>query len=127
EPDACGDQALKTLPLIQQVFVTAPEHMSTDAFRRRLFVARRRAEQKLEGADPVFYIASLSADTLAYKAMVMPEQLPRFYPDLADERLVARICVFHQRFSTNTLPQWRLAQPFRYLAHNGEINTIQGN
>jgi glutamate synthase (NADPH) large chain len=127
EPDACGEQALKTLPLIQQVFVTAPEHMSTDAFRRRLFVARRRAEQKLEGADPVFYIASLSSDTLAYKAMVMPEQLPRFYPDLADERLAARICVFHQRFSTNTAPQWSLAQPFRYLAHNGEINTIAGN
>jgi glutamate synthase (NADPH) large chain len=126
-PEACGAQALKTLPLIQQVFVTAPESMPTDTFRRRLFVARRRAEQKLAGSDPVFYIASLSPDTVAYKAMVMPEQLPRFYPDLADERLAARICVFHQRFSTNTLPQWRLAQPFRFLAHNGEINTIQGN
>jgi glutamate synthase (NADPH) large chain len=127
DPEACGAQALKTLPLIQQVFVTAPDEMSTDTFRRRLFVARRRAEQKLSGTDPVFYIASLSPDTVAYKAMVMPEQLPRFYPDLADERLTAKICVFHQRFSTNTLPQWRLAQPFRYLAHNGEINTIQGN
>jgi glutamate synthase (NADPH/NADH) large chain len=127
EPDACGAQARKTLPLIQQVFVTAPEQMTADVFRRRLFVARRRAEQKLEGADPVFYVASLSPDTLAYKGMVMPEQLPRFFPDLADERLAAKICVFHQRFSTNTLPQWRLAQPFRLLAHNGEINTIQGN
>ncbi|NHA15700.1 glutamate synthase large subunit [Thioalkalivibrio sp. XN279] len=127
EPDACGAQARKTLPLIQQVFVTAPEHMTADVFRRRLFVARRRAEQKLEGVDPVFYVASLSPDTLAYKGMVMPEQLPRFFPDLADPRLEAKICVFHQRFSTNTLPQWRLAQPFRFLAHNGEINTIQGN
>ncbi|MFU8894919.1 MAG: glutamate synthase large subunit [Gammaproteobacteria bacterium] len=127
DPGACGAQALKSLPLIQQVFVTAPEEMPADNFRRRLFVARRRAEQQLEGADPVFYIASLSPDTIAYKAMVMPEQLPRFYPDLADARLSARVCVFHQRFSTNTLPQWRLAQPFRYLAHNGEINTIQGN
>jgi glutamate synthase (NADPH) large chain len=127
DPDACGAQALKTLPLIEQVFVTAPEAMPTDTFRRRLFVARRRAELQLESADPVFYIASLSPETIAYKAMVMPEQLPRFYPDLADERLTAKICVFHQRFSTNTLPQWRLAQPFRYLAHNGEINTIQGN
>jgi glutamate synthase (NADPH) large chain len=126
-PDACGAEALKTLPLIQQVFVTAPEGMSTDTFRRRLFVARRRAEMKIQGGDPVFYIASLSPDTVAYKAMVMPEQLPHFYPDLADERLAARVCLFHQRFSTNTLPQWRLAQPFRYLAHNGEINTIQGN
>ncbi|NGP53447.1 glutamate synthase large subunit [Thioalkalivibrio sp. XN8] len=127
EPDACGAQALKTLPLIQQVFVTAPEEMTADVFRRRLFVARRRAEQQLTGTDPVFYVASLSPDTVAYKGMVMPEQLPRFFPDLADERLAAKICVFHQRFSTNTLPQWRLAQPFRYLAHNGEINTIQGN
>jgi glutamate synthase (NADPH) large chain len=124
---ACGAQALQTLPLIQQVFVTAPDGMPADTFRRRLFVARRRVEQKLAGTDPVFYIASLSPDTIAYKAMVMPEQLPRFYPDLADERLAAKVCVFHQRFSTNTLPQWRLAQPFRYLAHNGEINTIQGN
>ena len=127
EPEACGAQARKTLPLIQQVFITAPEHMTADVFRRRLFVARRRAEQKLGGVDPVFYFASLSPDTVAYKGMVMPEQLPRFFPDLADERLAAKICVFHQRFSTNTLPQWRLAQPFRYLAHNGEINTIQGN
>jgi len=127
DPEACGAEALRTMPLIQQVFVTAPEDMPTDTFRRRLFVARRRAEQKLEGNDPVFYIASLSPDTISYKAMVMPEQLPRFYPDLADERLSAKVCVFHQRFSTNTLPQWRLAQPFRYLAHNGEINTIQGN
>jgi glutamate synthase (NADPH) large chain len=127
DPDACGAEALRTLPLIQQVFVTAPEGMAADTFRRRLFVARRRAELRLEETDPVFYIASLSPDTIAFKAMVMPEQLPRFYPDLADERLAARVCVFHQRFSTNTLPQWRLAQPFRYLAHNGEINTIQGN
>ncbi len=127
DPEACGAQALQTLPLIQQVFVTAPERMPGDAFRRRLFVARRRAEQKLGGSDPVFYIASLSPETIAYKAMVMPKLLPQFYPDLADERLAARICLFHQRFSTNTLPQWRLAQPFRYLAHNGEINTIQGN
>jgi glutamate synthase (NADPH) large chain len=126
DPEACGAQALQTLPLIQQVFVTAPEGMPADTFRRRLFVARRRVEQKLRN-DPVFYIASLSPDTIAYKAMVMPEQLPRFYPDLADPRLAAKVCVFHQRFSTNTLPQWRLAQPFRYLAHNGEINTIQGN
>ncbi|MFU8820660.1 MAG: glutamate synthase large subunit [Gammaproteobacteria bacterium] len=127
DPEACGAEALRTLPLIQQVFVTAPEEMPTDTFRRRLFVARRRAEQELEGSDPVFYIASLSPETISYKAMVMPEQLPRFYPDLADARLSAKVCVFHQRFSTNTLPQWRLAQPFRYLAHNGEINTIQGN
>jgi glutamate synthase (NADPH/NADH) large chain len=127
DTQACGAQALQTLPRIEQVFVSAPEEMPADTFRRRLFVARRRTELAIQASDPVFYIASLSPETIAYKAMVMPEQLPRFYPDLADERLASRICVFHQRFSTNTLPQWRLAQPFRYLAHNGEINTIQGN
>ena len=75
----------------------------------------------------MFYVASLSAQTLAYKAMVMPTHLAEFYPDLADPELSASACVFHQRFSTNTLPKWPLAQPFRLLAHNGEINTIEGN
>jgi len=125
--EACGERALQTLPRIEQPYVTAPEGMAADEFRRRLFVARRRAEQRLSGQDASFYVASLSPDTVTYKAMVMPEQLPVFYRDLADERLATRICLFHQRFSTNTLPRWRLAQPFRYLAHNGEINTIQGN
>ncbi|MEQ9566275.1 MAG: glutamate synthase large subunit, partial [Pseudomonadales bacterium] len=74
-----------------------------------------------------FYIASLSRSVLSYKGLMMPADLTRFYPDLADERLETAICVFHQRFSTNTLPRWPLAQPFRMLAHNGEINTITGN
>ncbi len=75
----------------------------------------------------MFYCPSLSASTIVYKGMVMPQHLAEFYPDLADPRLEASVAVFHQRFSTNTLPQWRLAHPFRYLAHNGEINTIEGN
>ena len=77
--------------------------------------------------DPMFYCPSLSASTIVYKGMVMPQHLAEFYPDLADPRLEASVAVFHQRFSTNTLPQWRLAHPFRLLAHNGEINTIEGN
>ncbi len=90
-------------------------------------MARRRAEKALEASDPVFYIPSLSASTIVYKGMVMPQYLAQFYPDLEDPRMEASVVVFHQRFSTNTLPQWRLAHPYRYLAHNGEINTVQGN
>ena len=125
DPSVCGEQALQTLPRIEQVFVNAPAGMQRGRFNRRLFLARRRAEKRLADGDA--YIASLSSVTLSYKGMVMPGSLASFYPDLLDERLESSVCLFHQRFSTNTLPQWRLAQPFRFLAHNGEINTIQGN
>jgi glutamate synthase (NADPH/NADH) large chain len=124
---ACGSEALKTLPLIEQVFVNCTEDIDEAAFNRRLFLARRRTEKALETTDPVFYLPSLSATTLVYKGMVMPQYLAQFYTDLKDPRIEASVAVFHQRFSTNTLPQWRLAHPFRYLAHNGEINTVQGN
>ena len=127
DADACGDEALKTLPRIEHVFVNCRLDIDEAAFNRKLFLARRRAEKALERKDPVFYVPSLSASTLAYKGMVMPQHLTEFYPDLKDERLATSVVVFHQRFSTNTLPQWRLAHPFRLLAHNGEINTIQGN
>ncbi len=125
DPSVCGEQALKTLPRIEQVFVNAPDGMPRGRFNRRLFLARRRAENSL--GDDETYIASLSSVTISYKGMVMPGVLADFYPDLRDERLESSVCVFHQRFSTNTMPEWRLAQPFRFLAHNGEINTIQGN
>jgi glutamate synthase (NADPH) large chain len=124
---ACGAEALKTLPGIEQVFVCAGGDIDEAAFNRRLFLARRRAEKALEADDPAFYIPSLSASTIVYKGMVMPQFLAQFYPDLKDPRMQASVVVFHQRFSTNTLPQWRLAHPYRYLAHNGEINTVQGN
>jgi glutamate synthase (NADPH/NADH) large chain len=127
DPQACGEEALKTLPRVEQVFVNAPEGLSEDAFASRLYVARRRAEIALEGEDEVFYVPSLSSRVLSYKGLVMPQNLALFYPDLNQETLAASVCVFHQRFSTNTWPQWRLAQPFRFLAHNGEINTIRGN
>jgi glutamate synthase (NADPH/NADH) large chain len=125
DPSVCGEHALKTLPRIEQVYVNAPQGMPRGRFNRRLFLARRCAEKSL-GEGPT-YIASLSSVTISYKGMIMPGVLADFYPDLRDERLESSVCVFHQRFSTNTLPQWRLAQPFRFLAHNGEINTIQGN
>jgi len=124
---ACGQQALETLPLIEQLFVNAPPQLAEDELERRLFIARRRAMKALKGEDRSCYVASLSARVICYKGLVMPHNLPVFYPDLRDERLESSLCVFHQRFSTNTWPEWRLAQPFRYLAHNGEINTIQGN
>jgi glutamate synthase (NADPH/NADH) large chain len=125
DPSVCGEVALETLPRIEQVFVNATEGMQRGRFNRRLFLARRRAENRLE--DDETYIASLSSVTISYKGMIMPAALPDFYPDLRDPRLESSVCLFHQRFSTNTLPEWRLAQPFRFLAHNGEINTIQGN
>ncbi len=127
DPQACGEQALRLLPRIEQIFVNAPAGMDHAEFNRRLFVARRMAENALTGADEYFYVPSLNADLIAYKGLVMPANLAAFFKDLADERITSSLAIFHQRFSTNTLPQWRLAHPFRFLAHNGEINTIQGN
>jgi len=124
---ACGDEAKSSVPRIEQIFVSAKEEMDSAEFNRHLFVARRRTEISLRDSDFDFYVCSLSSDVILYKGLVMPEYLASFYTDLEDESLESSIAVFHQRFSTNTLPQWRLAQPFRYLAHNGEINTIQGN
>ena len=120
-----GEIALATLPRIEEIFIDAPG-CDEDALSTRLFVARRKAEIALHShAD--FYICSLSGRVMSYKGLMMPVDLPAFYPDLGDERLETAICVFHQRFSTNTMPRWPLAQPFRMLAHNGEINTIEGN
>ncbi len=125
DASVCGEQAQATMPRIEQIYVNAPDEMPRGPFNRSLFLARRRAENRM--ADTETYIASLSSVTISYKGMIMPAALPHFYPDLRDARLESSVCVFHQRFSTNTLPEWRLAQPFRFLAHNGEINTIQGN
>ena len=122
----CGAQAAASLPRIEQVFVMPAAAMDQSSFQRALFLARRRAEQVLVD-DRDFYVVTLSAHTLGYKAMVLPAGLAVFYPDLRHPLLAAAFATFHQRFSTNTAPQWRLAQPFRLLAHNGEINTIEGN
>ena len=125
DPTVCGEQALRSMPRIEQVYVNAPQGMPRGPFNRRLFLARRRVEKKIGDGDT--YIVSLSSITIGYKGMVMPSVLSDFYPDLRDPHIESSVCIFHQRFSTNTTPQWRLAQPFRFLAHNGEINTIQGN
>ena len=124
-PEVLGEQARISMPRIEQLFVdllgSDPRHSDAP-----LLLARRKAERAMSG-DPDFYVCSLSSSVVSYKGLMMPEWLPHFYADLNDPELTSSICVFHQRFSTNTLPQWALAQPFRYLAHNGEINTIRGN
>ncbi|MCV6626731.1 MAG: glutamate synthase large subunit, partial [Cellvibrionaceae bacterium] len=119
-----GPIALESLPSFYQVFVNA--ECSLPALNAKLYMARRRADKALK-EDKAFYIASLSSSVLSYKGLMMPKDIPVFYKDLADPRLETAIVVFHQRFSTNTMPQWELAQPFRMLAHNGEINTVMGN
>jgi len=126
-PEACGEQSRQTVPQVEQVFINAPADLLPEALERKLFIARRRANLRTWLRDPAYYVLSLSGRVLSYKGLVMPAHLPTFYPDLNDSRLESSICLFHQRFSTNTLPRWSLAQPFRYLAHNGEINTIRGN
>lgn len=124
-PKMLGAIALADMPHIEQVFINAPAGWLPRDLERRLFMTRRRIEKRINHRD--FYICSLSNQVTIYKGLCMPKDLPRFYPDLADLRMQSAICLFHQRFSTNTLPRWQLAQPFRYLAHNGEINTISGN
>ena len=125
--EVCGENALKSLPKFMQIFVNAPEGMDEAEFERHLYVARRKSELALQEKDQTFYVASLSCKLLSYKGMIMPHNLPAFFPDLSDESFSSSLAIYHQRFSTNTFPQWRLAQPFRMLAHNGEINTIRGN
>ena len=127
DTNACGDDALASLPVIEQIFVNAPADMDTVSFEQHLYIARRRCEKAIDARDEAFYVPTLSSRVISYKGLVMPEHLPEFYKDLKDERMKTAVAVFHQRFSTNTWPQWRLAQPFRYLAHNGEINTVEGN
>ncbi|MCD8522663.1 MAG: glutamate synthase large subunit [Saccharospirillaceae bacterium] len=124
--DCLGPMAIDCLPRFEQVFIAAESELDETTFAVKLFYARRFAEKALS-EYPDFYIASLSDRVLSYKGLTMPVDLPNFFLDLGDERMETAICVFHQRFSTNTMPRWQLAQPFRMLAHNGEINTIQGN
>ncbi len=121
----CGDNAAKTLPAIEQVFISAPPGWGKHDLERRLFMARRRAADRID--DEEYYVVSLSNLMIVYKGLVIPKNLSQFYPDLADPELKSAICLFHQRFSTNTAPLWKFAQPFRFLAHNGEINTISAN
>ncbi len=121
-----GPTARASQPVIRQLFIGAgPAHEADqDAFERKLYVIRRVAEKAFENR---MYIASLSSRTLVYKGMLISYQLAYFYPDLADERMASAFVLVHSRFSTNTFPSWELAHPYRMIAHNGEINTLQGN
>ncbi len=120
-------QALAELPTMRQLFLAGP--WRDDELERRLYIVRRLMEKRCWAAAPdeAFYVCSLSARTIVYKGMLMGAQVPRFYPDLRDERVTSSLAIIHQRYSTNTFPSWELSQPFRYLAHNGEINTLRGN
>ena len=116
------------MPRIEQLLIRRPEGMGEDHFERELFLARKAADRAAVAAGwSEFFVVSCSARTLIYKAFCLPRDLPLFYPDLQDPRYESAIALFHQRYSTNTLPTWAMAQPFRFLAHNGEINTIRGN
>ncbi len=117
-----GPRAAETAPSVWQCFLLA--NRLGDDLERRLFLLRKRTEAELKGAA---YFCSLSSRTVVYKGLLAPRQLAEFYPDLRDPHFESSFAIFHQRFSTNTQPSWRLAQPFRLLAHNGEINTITGN
>ncbi len=123
---ALGDQALATLPNIVQMFIVPNSIMATSRFDALLYLSRKECEHKLV-EDRDFYIASMSSKVLSYKGLIMPTHIKEFYKDLANERFKISFSLFHQRFSTNTLPAWRLAQPFRAVAHNGEINSVEGN
>jgi glutamate synthase (NADPH/NADH) large chain len=123
-----GEKANATRPEIEQVLFHDPQRRDDDSVDRDLFIVRRRIEKRALGSNIAeLYVCSLSARTLIYKGMFLAAQIDAFYPDLRDARFASRVAVYHQRYSTNTFPQWRLAQPFRMLAHNGEINTLKGN
>jgi glutamate synthase (NADPH/NADH) large chain len=123
-----GEKANATRPEIEQVMFDTGENGDLEELDRRLYLCRRRIEQAVRAAAIAdFYVCSLSTRSLIYKGMFLAEQLANFYPDLTDERFISAFAIFHQRYSTNTFPTWRLAQPFRMLAHNGEINTLKGN
>ncbi|MDG2534347.1 glutamate synthase large subunit [Sphingomonas sp. HITSZ_GF] len=125
-----GMKAQATRPEIEQIMIAGPHPDAMDAaeFEKELYLVRRRIEKAVIAAQiNGFYICSLSTRSIIYKGLFLAESLSDFYPDLRDERFTSRVAIFHQRYSTNTFPQWWLAQPFRCLAHNGEINTIRGN
>jgi glutamate synthase (NADPH/NADH) large chain len=128
---AIGRVARASQPYIQQIFVRCAPGMDEDAFERKLYVVRKRAENEIresgvEDAE-MFYIPSLSCRTIVYKGLLLASQITNFYRELADPDVVSALCLVHQRFSTNTFPSWQRAHPYRYVAHNGEINTLRGN
>jgi glutamate synthase (NADPH/NADH) large chain len=126
--ECIGEKANATRPEIEQIMIWNPRGVSEDVFERELYIIRRKIEKAAIAAQiPELYLCSLSCRSIIYKGMFLAANLADFYPDLKDERFVSRFAIYHQRYSTNTFPTWRLAQPFRMLAHNGEINTVAGN
>jgi glutamate synthase (NADPH/NADH) large chain len=128
---AIGRVARASQPYIQQIFMRCAPGMDEDAFERKLYVVRKRAENEIresgiEDAE-MFYIPSLSCRTIVYKGLLLAPQIENFYRELSDPDAVSALCLVHQRFSTNTFPSWQRAHPYRYIAHNGEINTLRGN
>ena len=131
-PDKIGTLAARVMPVIRQFMVGRSETTESGReFELRLFVIRKQVEKAILGDDlslgSQFYICSLSSKTLVYKGLIMAHQLESFYHDLGSERMVTSFALVHSRFSTNTLGAWRLAHPYRFIIHNGEINTLQGN
>jgi glutamate synthase (NADPH/NADH) large chain len=122
DPSSLGETALSVMPVFRQLFVAGLRGEVGLGLERRAFCLRKRVERELG-----IYFASLSCRTLVYKGMLTTDQLPAFFPDLRDERVESAIALVHSRFSTNTFPSWPLAHPYRYIAHNGEINTVKGN
>ena len=135
DPSVLGEWAKRDQPHIQQLLIACPSGVAADEFARRVYLARRRADaeyQALRDANSgdqagETYIVSMSTSTVVYKGLMVAPQLSRFYPDLTNPETVSALALFHQRYATNTLPNWKIAQPFRYIAHNGEINTLLGN
>ncbi len=130
--EGIGNTALSVVPCMEQVFIACPDHITNpDDFERKLFVLRNYASHTIRNTvkkDEVgFYLASLSYKTIIYKGQLTSLQVRSYFPDLSDKRVVSAFGLVHSRFATNTFPSWKLAQPFRYIAHNGEINTLQGN
>jgi glutamate synthase domain-containing protein 2/glutamate synthase domain-containing protein 1/glutamate synthase domain-containing protein 3 len=129
--DALGREARATQPYIEQFFVACPAGMDEDTFERLLYVVRRRTENEIAESDIEdrgdFYMPSYSCRTIIYKGLMLAPQIEKFYFELANPLVKSALCLVHQRFSTNTFPSWKLAHPYRYIAHNGEINTIRGN
>ncbi|MGY5851654.1 glutamate synthase large subunit [Salegentibacter sp. F14] len=126
-----GSIASLSEPNIQQVFIGKGEEISASTFKARLFAARKIAEHRIENSElseaDSFYLPSLSTNTIIYKGLLMPQDINVYYKDLNEPGVVTKLALVHQRFSTNTFPTWDLAQPFRYMCHNGEINTLRGN
>ncbi|MCC7103900.1 MAG: glutamate synthase large subunit [Chloroflexi bacterium] len=126
DPSSVGPTALSVMPSFRQLFVADQKGATGIDLDRKLFVVRKRCEHEITRPLAV-YFPSLSSRTLVYKGMLTAPQLAQFFPELSDERIVTALALVHSRFSTNTFPSWPLAHPYRYLAHNGEINTLQGN